>query len=163
MVFFDKKRPQYTSVVKFPLNPSGTTMWPEKGAPGAFIAFDRNGDKTISTADELFGNEEKKFENGFEALKEFDSNKDGVIDENDKDFAKLLLWFDKNGNGRVQKGELVPLKSKIKSISLNYDNSALNTMGARAEVRERSSFIFIKEGQEKTGVVEDLWFAGEVK
>lgn len=163
MVFFDEKRPLYNAVVDFPLNPSGKTMWPEKGSKGAFIAIDRNGDKKITTADELFGNQGDKYKNGFEALREFDSNKDGVIDAKDKDFGKLLLWFDKNGDGKVQAGELVPLKSRIKSISLKYDGSTANAMGNRAEVRERSTFIFVEKGKEKTGAVEDLWFSPEVK
>ncbi|WP_295900844.1 EF-hand domain-containing protein [uncultured Bdellovibrio sp.] len=163
MVFFDDKRPQFTSEVDFPLNPSGKTMWPEKGAPGAFIAVDRNGDKKITTADELFGNQGDKFKNGFEALREFDSNKDDVIDSKDKDFAKLLLWYDKNGDGIVQDGELVSLKSKIKSVSLKYDASSTTPISDRAEVRERSTFTFVQKGKEKKGSVIDMWFAPRVK
>ncbi|WP_374074300.1 EF-hand domain-containing protein [Bdellovibrio bacteriovorus] len=163
MVFFDDKRPQFSAEVDFPLNPSGKTMWPEKGAPGAFIAFDRNGDKKITTADELFGNQGDKFKNGFEALREFDSNKDDVIDSKDKDFAKLLLWDDRNGDGISQDGELVPLKSKIKSVSLKYDASGTTPVGDRAEVRERSTFVFVQKGKEKKGAVIDMWFAPRVK
>ncbi|QDK39800.1 EF-hand domain-containing protein [Bdellovibrio sp. NC01] len=161
MVFFDDKRPEFKASVDFPLNPSGKSMWPEAGAPGAFIAIDRDGDGKITKAEELFGNESGKYKNGFEALREFDSNKDGVIDSKDKDFGKLLLWFDKNGDGISQKGELVPLKTKIKSISLKYDGSAVNSVAGRAQVRERSSFIFIEKGKEKKGEVIDLWFAPE--
>ena len=159
MVFFDDKRPQFKAVTSFPLNPSGKTMWPEKGAPGAFIAVDRNGDKKITTEDELFGNQGDKFQNGFEALRTFDSNGDGVIDASDKDFAKLLLWFDRNGDGVSQASELVPLKSRIKSISLKYDASAKVPMGDRAEIRERSTFVFKEKGKEKQGTVADIWFA----
>lgn len=163
MVFFDDKRPQFTAEVDFPLNPSGKTMWPEKGAPGAFIAVDRNGDKKITTADELFGNQGDKHKNGFEALREFDSNKDDVINKKDKDFAKLLLWYDRNGDGVVQDGELVPLKKKIKSVSLKYDASTTNSISDRAEVRERSTFVFVEKGKEKQGSVIDIWFAPKVK
>lgn len=161
MVFFDDKRPEFKASVDFPLNPSGKSMWPEAGAPGAFIAIDRDGDGKITKADELFGNEGGKYKNGFEALREFDSNKDGIIDSKDKDFGKLLLWFDKNGDGVSQKEELVPLKSKIKSISLKYDGTAVNSIAGRAQVRERSSFIFVEKGKEKKGEVIDLWFAPE--
>lgn len=163
MVFFDDKMPLFTSVVDFPLNPTGKTMWPEAGAPGAFIAVDRNGDGLITTDDELFGNQGDKHKNGFEALREFDSNKDDVIDAKDKDFAKLLLWFDKNGDGKVQKGELVPLKSRIESVSLKYDASAVGAVGNRAEVREKSTFVFVEKGKKKQGRVIDLWFSPEVK
>lgn len=162
MVFFDDKRPQFSAEVDFPLNPSGNTMWPEKGAPGAFIAVDRNGDQKI-TVEELFGNQGDAVKNGFEALREFDSNKDDVIDAKDKDFAKLLLWFDRNGDAVVQKGELVPLKSRIKSVSLKYDATTTSAIGDRAEVRERSTFIFIEKGKERQGAVIDMWFAPRVK
>ncbi|WP_413568332.1 EF-hand domain-containing protein [Bdellovibrio sp. HCB117] len=159
MVFFDDNRPRFDGHSEFPLNPSGKTSWPEKKAPGAFVAIDRDGDKKITKVDELFGNEGEKFKNGFEALREFDSNGDGVIDKNDKDFAKLLLWFDKNGDGKSQASELVPLKSRIKSISLKYDDSAKTPFGSRAEARERSTFVFVEKGKEKQGSIIDMWFS----
>lgn len=163
MVFFDDKMPLFTSVVDFPLNPTGKTMWPEPGAPGAFIAIDRDGDGLITKVDELFGSEGEKYKNGFEALREFDSNRDEVIDGKDKDFAKLSLWFDKNGDGKVQKGELVPLRSRIQSVSLKYDASAVGAVADRAEVREKSTFVFVEKGKKKQGRVIDLWFSPEVK
>ncbi|WP_374027441.1 EF-hand domain-containing protein [Bdellovibrio bacteriovorus] len=163
MVFFDDKMPNFTAVTDFPLNPTGKTMWPEAGAPGAFIAVDRNGDGQITTEDELFGNQGDKFKNGFEALREFDSNKDNVIDKNDKDFAKLSLWFDKNGDGKVQKGELVPLKSRIESVSLKYDDSAVSGIADRAQIREKSTFVFVEKGKKKEGRVIDLWFSPKMK
>ncbi|WII72311.1 EF-hand domain-containing protein [Bdellovibrio sp. 22V] len=163
MVFFDDKRPQFNASVDFPLIPGMKTRWPEKGAPGAFIAVDRDGDKKITKAEELFGNLGDKYKNGFEALREFDSNKDDVIDAKDKEFAKLLLWFDRNGDGISDAGELVPLKKRVKSISLKYDSSQTSSMGDRAEVRERSTFVFKEKGKEKQGAVIDLWFAPQPK
>jgi|GEM_PF-2473697 len=58
--------------------------------------------------------------NGFESLKEFDSNNDGIIDEKDKEFTNLLLWQDKNGNAITDETELIKLSDKVKSINLNY-------------------------------------------
>lgn len=159
MVFFDDKRPSFTSDVDFPLNPSGRTKWPEKGSVGAFIVMDHDGDGKISKESELFGNEGERFANGFESLRQYDSNNDGVIDANDKDFDKLLLWFDKNGDGVSQKSELVALKSRIKAISLKYDASTIRAVGDRAEFREKSTFTFVEKGKEKKGVVVDVWFA----
>lgn len=163
MVFFDDRLPLFSAAVDFPLNPTGKTMWPEAGAPGAFIAVDRNGDGLITTEDELFGNQGDKYKNGFEALREFDSNQDDVIDKKDRDFAKLLLWFDKNGDGKVQKGELVPLKSRIESISLKYDASAVSSVADRAEIREKSTFVFKEKGKKKEGRVIDMWFSPKMK
>ncbi len=163
MVFFDDQRPQFTAKVEFPLNPTGQTMWPEAGSPGAFIVFDRDGDGKIQTAEELFGAIEGKYKNGFESLREFDSNGDGVIDKKDKNFKKLKLWYDRNANGKTDKKELVNLSSKIKSISLQYDASTTNGIQDRAEVRERSTFEFIDKRQLKKGAVLDMWFAPSVE
>jgi len=55
--------------------------------------------------------------NGFESLKEFDSNNDDIIDEKDKEFTNLLLWQDKNGISETD--ELIKLSDKVKSINLN--------------------------------------------
>lgn len=158
MVFFDNKRPKFTATVPFPINPAGKTMWPEAGSSGAFIAYDRAGDNLITRGDELFGNSEKH-ENGFEALRPFDTNKDNMIDAQDKEFDKLLLWHDKNGDGFSQAGELSPLKDKIKSVSLKYNNKETTSFGSRAEVRERSTFVFYDGDKEKTGDVLDIWFS----
>ena len=57
--------------------------------------------------------------NGFESLKEFDSNNDDIIDEKDKEFTNLLLWQDKNSNGISETDELIKLSDKVKSINLN--------------------------------------------
>lgn len=163
MVFFGEERPKFTAKVEFPLNPTGKTMWPEAGAPGAFIAFDRDGDGKIQTAEELFGAIDEKYKNGFEALREFDSNNDGIIDKRDKNFKKLKLWFDRNADGKTNKKELVNLSTKIKSISLKYDATTTNGIQDRAEVRERSTFEFVDKGQLKKGTVLDMWFAPSVE
>ena len=160
MVFFDGQRPKFTATVNFPINPSGKTMWPEANSSGAFIAYDRVEDGMITRADELFGNSEKN-ENGFEALRPFDSNKDNIVDNKDNLFHKLLLWHDLNGDGFSQPGELSALKNKIKSISLNYSNKEITSFGSRAEVREKSSFTYWNKGQEKKGDVLDIWFSPE--
>ena len=57
--------------------------------------------------------------NGFESLKEFDSNNDDIIDEKDKEFTNLLLWQDKNSNSISETDELIKLSDKVKSINLN--------------------------------------------
>jgi len=156
MVFFDDKRPKFSGESFFPLHP-GKTTWPEPGAPGYFVAYDRLGDNVITKKDELFGNSDK-FKNGFEALREFDTNKDNVIDKNDKEFSKLLLWQDKNGDGFSTKEELSPLSARVKSISLKYDDSQVMNFSNRAEMKGQSTFVFVEGGKEKTGEILDIWF-----
>lgn len=160
MVFEDEKRPSFENSSKFPLNPGGETMWPKADHPGWFVALDRDGNGRIDQKNELFGEEGEKFANGFETLKVLDSNKDGVIDSKDKDFKKLILWQDKNGDGISQPEELLPLPNKITKISLKYKKDTVRLLGEHAEERERSKFWFRDaKGKIKQGDIIDIWIA----
>lgn len=67
---------------------------------------------------------EKRFTNGFEALKSLDSNKDNIFDSKDKDFNAVRVWQDANHNGITDAGELKTLSSlKISAIDLAYQNA----------------------------------------
>jgi hypothetical protein len=48
-----------------------------------------------------------KAANGFEALKDLDSNNDGKIDNQDTNFNNLKIWQDKNSDGKLDEGELL--------------------------------------------------------
>ncbi len=152
MVFFDEARPNYTGASNISIG-AKKSSWPEKGAPGYFIAFDKDGDKKISSGLELFGGDDLD-RNGFERLKKHDSNKDGVIDAKDKDFKKLLLFRDFDG-----KPEIIQLSKKIISIDLKYNLEKIQAYGTRAEAREKSTFKFKDGDKEKQGEVADLWFS----
>lgn len=92
----------------------------------SLLAVDKNGDNTINDGSELFGDKVRlktgEFAaNGFEALREYDTNNDGIINESDMDFGSLLLWHDINGNGISEDGELTSLKDAgVTSIDLGY-------------------------------------------
>lgn len=158
MVFFDDSRPRFDSTSEFPLNPTGKTMWPEANSPGWFVAVDRDGSGKIDQRNELFG-DNASVENGFEVLKQFDSNKDGVIDARDKDFKKLVLWNDKNGDGVSQKEEIVPMGKKLMKISLNYKKGVVQPIGRYAEARETAKLWYKEKGRIKTGKIIDIWLA----
>jgi hypothetical protein len=158
MVFFDKARPEFSNVSEFPLNPGGKVAWPEHNSPGYFLAMDRDGTGKIEKKEELFG-DGGGFRNGFEALKALDSNHDGVIDAKDKDFKKLVLWNDKNGDGISQKSELVRVSAKLQKISLKYETT-YQGIGKYAEVREKAKFWFKDgKGRTKEGDILDIWLA----
>jgi hypothetical protein len=94
----------------------------------AFLAIDRNGNGSIDSGKELFG-DQNGARNGFEELRKFDSNSDSVIDARDKDFSALRLFRD-NGNGVTETGELISLdEAGIESIDLNYRNVDEKTSG----------------------------------
>jgi hypothetical protein len=121
------------------------TDWPTATTP--WIALDRNGDGTIDSGAELFGDntvlpDGTTARNGFIALAALDANHDGRIDASDPGFASLVLWADRNGDHRSTPEELTPLGDVIVSISLD-DHVALrcdarnNCEGERAALRWR--------------------------
>lgn len=95
------------------------------------LAYDRNGNGNIDDGGELFGNftqikdkesNQRLAKDGYEALKEFDSNNDGLIDKNDDKFKDLKIWQDANSNGISDEGELKSLDELgIASLSLNHN------------------------------------------
>lgn len=95
------------------------------------LVYDRNGNGNIDDGGELFGNftqikdkesNQRLAKDGYEALKEFDSNNDGLIDKNDDKFKDLKIWQDANSNGISDEGELKSLDGLgIASLSLNHN------------------------------------------
>lgn len=93
---------------------------------GAFRLFHQLTDTTvIDDGSELCGTStpvgSSRAVNGFEALRVFDSNGDGVVDQRDQRFNELLVWRDENRNGISEVGELSRLADVgITDISLTY-------------------------------------------
>ncbi|WP_172127630.1 hypothetical protein [Campylobacter sp. RM16192] len=74
--------------------------------------FNKFGDKSIDS---------------FSLLKEFDTNKDGVINKDDN--TTLSIWIDKNSDGKTNEGELISINdenSPIKSISVSTLDALLS-------------------------------------
>ena len=91
----------------------------------ALLAIDLNEDGVINDGSELFGTSTvlsngKMAKSGFQALMQYDENKDNIIDENDAVYEKLKIWQDKNSDGISSQDELYSLRELgIESISLN--------------------------------------------
>jgi serine-aspartate repeat-containing protein C/D/E len=84
-----------------------------------FLAVDRDGNGKIDDIHELFGGTAKGA--GFAKLASFDSNGDGVVDAQDADFAKLLVWQDLNGDHQSDAGELMTLaQAGVASLTVGY-------------------------------------------
>ncbi len=136
--------------------------WPSNPNSVLFLAYDKFNDGNIKDINQLFGNntvgpDGKTASNGFEALKKFDENGDGFIDENDSIFYQLKLWSDKNENGISEPGELYTLAQKgIKRIDLHYtsNNIMLDSYGNSSR---QNSTVTTASG---TVSIYDLWLVG---
>ena len=115
--------------VLFDLNADGVVdhiAWTRAGSADALLWLDRDGDGLVGNGGELFGTSTRLqtgmlASNGFEALREWDANGDGVIDIKDPIWSRLMLWTDRNHNGISETSEIRPLsESGITAISLDY-------------------------------------------
>lgn len=81
------------------------------GPTDGFLAVDRDGDGAINKLSELsFVQDKPGATSDLEGLRTWDSNGDGLLDRNDKDFSKILLFVDANQNGRSTAKELRTLE-----------------------------------------------------
>jgi len=133
--------------------------WPTAVTP--WLALDRDGNGSIDSGSELFGSAVRLTsgalaKNGFEALAEFDSNRDGHIDASDDVWARLVVWRDANGDRISTPSELSTLAtSGVTSIDVRYSIAPTCDSRGNCEV-ERAGFAFIDGGVSKQGRVIDV-------
>ncbi len=117
----------------------------------AFLAIELNGDGVVNNGKELFG-DQNGAANGFEELRKYDANGDGVINHHDSHFDQFVLWRD-NGNGITEPGELLSLRDLgIVQINLNYREVDKQVAGGN-RITEIATF---KYGDGRLGKVADV-------
>jgi Ca2+-binding RTX toxin-like protein len=95
-----------------------STGWIASG--DALLALDRDGNGRINGILEIsFKADKAGARTDLEGLAAFDSDGDGVLGTHDARFGEFRLWFDNNGNGTSDAGELLTLaEAGILEISL---------------------------------------------
>lgn len=117
-------------IVYFDIKGMGHKQKVEWLAPGdVWLALDLNANGSIDDGKELFGSGTQlartlpldlRAQNGFEALAQYDDNRDGKIDRLDGIFKKLLLWEDRNHNGISEATEMTQvIQTKIEYLATN--------------------------------------------
>jgi hypothetical protein len=109
--------------VRFDFNSDGFSeliSWP-RGDGLYFLGRDGNGNGLIDHGNELFlVSSHDAANSAYNRLRALDQNKDGRIDRRDDVFKSLVLWQDKNQNGKSENQEIFSLGDiKILSLSLN--------------------------------------------
>jgi hypothetical protein len=95
-----------------------STGWIASG--DALLALDRDGNGRINGISEIsFKGDKAGARTDLEGLAAFDTDGDGVLGTHDARFGEFRLWFDGNGNGDTDAGELLTLaEAGILEISL---------------------------------------------
>ncbi|MGI0117605.1 calcium-binding protein [Zooshikella sp. RANM57] len=130
------------------------------GKDDGFLVNDLNNDGQISSGAELFGSNTllangEKASNGFDALKQFDENQDGIINSEDTVFNSLKIYQDANQNGVVDDGELYSLEEKsISEINLTYKNASFEDNAGN--IHKQTGTYKTTDGVEYTA--SDVWF-----
>lgn len=130
------------------------------GKDDGLLVRDLNNNGQIDNGTELFGNNSvlssgEKAANGFDALKDLDSNNDGVFNNQDTAWNEVKVWKDSNGNGVVDEGELLTLEqANISGINLDYQKG--NTQDENNNSHAQTGTFIKTDGS--TGTVTDVWF-----
>ena len=100
--------------------------WPDRNANVAFLARDTDGDGVITSGRELVGSAlYKDVTNGCNALlRMFERSgaaRAGSIHDGHDLYDRLLLWTDRNRNGRSEDSELIRLRSAFTAIGLGFE------------------------------------------
>jgi hypothetical protein len=145
--------------VTFDFNGDGSAErigWADGG--DGLLGVDVDGDGRIASGAELVSPQMVAgAATSLDALASFDSNHDGIIDDQDDRFGELVIWQDGNENAVTDPGELTSLSGlKIAAISLEAEGVASRD-GAGNSVNSEGTYV-LEDGSFGTFV--EVMFAG---
>ena len=121
--------------------------WPWVQPETAILAWDPQHTGQITSGWQLFGSVtfNMVWSDGYRALDALDDNRDGVLSGDE--LHGLVLWYDLNGNGKVDPGEIVPIEqTPIKSIKVHPD---VPTSGDERAVPTATEGIILHDGESR--------------
>ncbi|UJP04803.1 MAG: hypothetical protein LZF61_08045, partial [Nitrosomonas sp.] len=144
------------TVVLFDHNADGIktgTGWVK--SDDGFLVLDRNGNGTIDSGRELFGVDTLKSNgqlasDGFDALKDLDTNGDLVFDLNDAAFTQVQVWRDLNQNGASSFNELFSLP-QLGIVGINLNATTKNVNLGNGNVQTATAAHLTIDGTGQTG------------
>jgi Ca2+-binding RTX toxin-like protein len=116
------------------------------------LCVDINENGIIDGINELFGS---AIQSGFAALAALDSDNNLIINDNDNQFSRLLVWKDLNGNGYSDNNEIFSLND-LSILSLSLSHSTISEIVEGNDILSMSLFTKV-DGS--TGVVADVGFS----
>jgi hypothetical protein len=146
----------------FALSTRASTIndWPTAATP--WLALDRDGNGSIDDGGELFGSATTlengmHADNGFEALRELDSDGDGRITPLDEAWNRLVVWADRDGDRRSAATEITPLAALgVVSIDLGYRVERVCDARGNCEAERAPLTMRDASGEETRGSVVDV-------
>jgi len=122
------------------------TAW--AGNDDALLVYDKDDDGNITDHDEIsFTGYAEGAETDLEGLRAFDTDDDGLLDSDDEEWGRFKLWQDKDGDGKVDEGELISLdEAGIESVGLYSDLSSYSAADGDVHVHGESEVIW-KDGR----------------
>ncbi|MDE2400198.1 MAG: hypothetical protein KGL90_00845 [Burkholderiales bacterium] len=99
------------------------------GSTDGLVVRDLNGNGTIDSGRELFGDQTLLANgtfasNGFQAIAALDSNADGKVDSADAAWSELRIWRDADEDGQTEGGELLTMADAgVTAINTPYSNA----------------------------------------
>jgi hypothetical protein len=123
-----------------------------------WLVLDRNGNGIVDSGRELFGVDTIKSDgqfatDGFDALRDLDSDKNGKIDASDAAFANLRIWRDLNQDGICQEDEISTLADHD-IVSINLNSTTTNTNLGNGNALSAISSYTLSDGT--TGMVANI-------